>query len=85
MKNTMKDLMQEHEDSKSKLTAEFTNDGNGVGVSVKVNASGDELRALIGSLALKICEQEEISVTSFFAEIALMVMLQQQKGKKDED
>lgn len=57
----------------------------GVGVKCSVNATAKEVRALIASLAMQICDRENMSATEFFAEMSLTTMMQQESERRNKN
>ena len=62
------------------IHAEFKNRDGGIETECSIVASTDEVKALILSLAEEVCEAQNISHIEFFADLAMMSIIQK-KGK----
>lgn len=71
----MQDEMKKFEESKSSVVASFEKTEKGIGISLVVNANGQEVNGLILSLVEMVAEQEGKHVTEVLKDITLEMMM----------
>ena len=81
----LKEEMKKFEEAQKggEVHAKFQREDDGINVECSVRATGGELRALMTSLALKICATEGVDAVELFAELTVATMLQQ-RGEDNE-